>query len=75
MKTELIFLLVGYLMSLLQKRNYKWDCICGELLGIVYLVIIAYLVYGRFGLIWLEPWRVGRIMILGYLPGRVLSWL
>jgi len=73
-KTELIFILVAFLISLLHRKNYKWDCIAGELLGIGFLIILSYMAHKYYGLIYFEPMRVMRVMILGYLPGRVISW-
>lgn len=75
LKTELIFLLMGFLISRFSGKQKRWDCITEELLGIGFLIIIAYLLNKDYGLDNLEPMRVMRIMILGYLPGRVLEWI
>ena len=75
MKTELIFLLMGFLISRFSGKHYKWDCICGEVTGIGFLIILAYLLNKDFGFEKLEPMRVAKLLLLGYLPGRVMDWL
>ena len=74
LKTELIFLLMGFLISRLNGKHYKWDCICGELAGIGFLIIISFLLNKDYELVCLEPVKVARLMLLGYLPTRILDW-
>jgi len=74
MKIELILLVLGFLISRLSGKHYKWDCICGELLGIGFLIIISYMLYNLYGLVYIEPIRVAKLLLLGYLPGRVIDW-
>jgi len=75
MKTELIFLLIGFLLSLLNRKHPKKDCVCGEILAIGFLIIISYLVYEDYGLIYFEPVKVAKLLLLGYLPGRIVDWV
>ena len=74
-KFELIFLLVGYLISKWNGQHYKWDCICGEILGIGFLIIFSYYLYKDYRVVYFEPRYVGKLLILGYLPGRVWDWI
>lgn len=73
-KIELIFLLMGFLISRTSGKHHKWDCICGELAGIGFLIIISFLLNRDYGAVCLEPMKVARLLILGYLPGRVIEW-
>lgn len=75
MKINLIFLLIGFLISRLHKKYNKKDCICAELLAIGFLIIISYLVYKDYGLVYFEPMGVTKLILLGYLPARVIEWV
>lgn len=75
MKIKLILLLLGFSISLLSRKHHKMDCICGELLGIVFLVVISYMLNDLYGLVYVEPIRVAKLLLLGYLPGRVIDWM
>ncbi len=74
LKLELIFLFMGFLISRLSGKHPRKDCICGELLGIGFLIVIAFILYMDYGLC-SEPIRVAKLLLLGYLPGRVIDWL
>ena len=74
MKIELILLVLGFSISRLSRKHHKIDCICGEFLAIGFLVVISYMLYNLYGLVYIEPIRVAKLLLLGYLPGRVIDW-
>ena len=71
---EMVFIL-GLLISKLSRKHNKWDCIIGELLGMGFLVVISYMLCEWYGVAYLEPIKMGKLLLLGYLPGRVLDWI
>ena len=73
-KAELIFFLMGFLISRLSRKHHKMDCICGEILAIGFLILISFLLNKDYELVCLEPFRVAKLLIFGYLPGRILDW-
>ena len=75
LKEEIVFLLMGFLISRLSGKHPRKDCICGELLGIGFLIIISYLLYKDYGAVCSEPMKVAKLMILGYLPWRIIDWM
>ena len=75
MEIEIIFVLIGVLVPRLNGKETTLDCICGELCGIGFVILLSYLVYGQYGWETFEPVRVGKFLILGYLPWRLLDWL
>ena len=75
MEVKLVFLLLGFLIVKLSRKHNKWDCICGEILAIGFMVIISYMLHEWYKEAWLEPVPIAKLMLLGYLPGRVVDWV
>lgn len=75
MKEQITLVFMGYIISNLTPKRYTADCICGELLGIGFLIAIPFVLCKFYGMATIEPFGVVRLLLLGYFPGRVVDWI
>lgn len=75
MKEQIALVLIGLIVSKLTKQHHTADCICGELLGIAFLIVISFVLCKCYGMINIEPFEITRLLLLGYLPGRIVDWM
>ena len=69
--SKIFVLLLGFLVPIINGRKLTKDCIVGETAGIVFMVLFSFIL-DYFGVAYFEPSEMAKMMLVGYVPGRVV---